>query len=181
MTSVSLWAIFVFVWFPTYTLKLQLFVKTCPFLSTDSSMNLIRWFLLLFPFPGRSQWGGTTFFPERLSLEGASFCFGEGAQCGDTHQVCPLCWPEWTVEDPVCTCWAQHLPEQVWYWMFLLFLHFQTQYVFSVNLLSIYFQKKKKKWLTCHLHLHRRESYLYLEEERCAGSSCSCSRRLVLA
>lgn len=59
-------------------------MKTCPFLSADSIMNPIRWFLLLL-FPGRSQWGGTAFFPGRLSLEGASFCFGEGAQCGDTH------------------------------------------------------------------------------------------------
>lgn len=109
-------------------------MKTCPFLISDSIMNLTRWFLLIFSFPGRSQWGGTTFFPGRLSLEGASFCFGEGAQCGDTNQVCPLCWPEWTVEDPVCPCWAQHLPEQVWYWMFLLFLHCQTWYVFGVQI-----------------------------------------------
>lgn len=53
-------------------------------------MNLMRRFLFLLYFPGRSQWGGAHFFPGRLSLEGASLCFGEGAQRGDTHQVCPL-------------------------------------------------------------------------------------------
>lgn len=119
-------------------------MKTCLFVSADCIMSLMRRFLFLLYFPGRSQWGGTHFFPGRLSLEGASFFFGEGAQRGDTHQVCPLYWPEWTVEDPVCPCWAQHLPEQVWYWLFLLFLHIYTQYVFTVNFLK---KKTKQNWV----------------------------------
>lgn len=84
-------------------------------------------------FPGGSQRGSAAFLPGWMSLEGASFCFGEGAQCGDTHQVCPLHWPERTVEDPVCPRWAQHLSEQVWHSMFLLLLYFQTKNVGRVS------------------------------------------------
>lgn len=70
-------------------------------------------FLVLFSFPGRSQWGGGVVLPGRLSLEGASVYPGEGAQGGDAHQVRPLPWPELSVEGPVRPRGAQHLPEQV--------------------------------------------------------------------
>lgn len=70
-------------------------------------------FLVLFSFPGRSQWGGAVVLSGRVSLEGASVCPGEGAPGEDAHQVCPLSRPEWTVEGSVRPRWAQHLPEQV--------------------------------------------------------------------
>lgn len=69
--------------------------------------------MVLFSFPGRSQWGAGVVLPGRVSLEGASVFLGEGARGGDDHQVCPLPRPEWTVEGPVCPRWARHLPEQV--------------------------------------------------------------------
>lgn len=71
MTSVSLWAIFVFVGFPTYTLKLQLFVKTFPFLISDSIMNLIRWFFSSL-FISRSIPVGRYYFFPRADVPGRS-------------------------------------------------------------------------------------------------------------
>lgn len=70
-------------------------------------------FLVLFPFPGRSQWGGGGVLPGWVSLEGASVFPGEGSPGRGTNQVRPLPRPEWTVEGSVCPRWAQHLSEQV--------------------------------------------------------------------